>query len=79
MLARPAGLRYVTRSLLEALGSDERGEPAVNPAQRPVADLMRAPLVLCSPDTTIREAAQLMADERATSVVVDLGDDGSGS
>ena len=68
----------MTRSLLEAYTGDERGEPAVNPAQRPVSDLMRAPLVLCSPDTSIREAAQQMADERATSVVVDLGDDGLG-
>ena len=68
----------MTRSLLEAYTGDERAEPAVNPAQRPVADLMRAPLVLCSPDTTIREAARRMADERATSVVVDLGDDGLG-
>ena len=78
LLARPAGLRYVTRSLLEASRDDVRGEPAVHPAQLPVSELMRAPLVLCSPDTTIREAARLMAEESATSVVVDLGDDGLG-
>jgi CBS domain-containing protein len=78
LLARPAGLRYVTRSLLEAFAGDEGGEPAVNPAQRPVSELMRVPLVLCSPDTSIREAARRMADEGATSVVVDLGDDGLG-
>jgi CBS domain-containing protein len=78
LLTRPAGLRYVTRSLLEAYTSNERGEPAVNPAQRPVGDLIRAPLLLCSPDTSIREAAQRMAAEGANSVVVDLGDDGLG-
>ena len=78
LLARPAGLRYVTRSLLEAFSGDERGEPALNPAQRPVADLMRAPLVLCTPDTTIRDAARRMASEGATSVVVDLGEAGLG-
>ena len=35
---------------------------------------MRAPLVICSPDTPIREAARLMSEAGATSVVVDLGD-----
>ena len=34
--------------------------------------------MLCSPDTSIREAAREMADVGATSVVVDLGDDGLG-
>ena len=73
LLAHPAGLRYVTRSLLE-FTSGERAEPAVNPAQRPVGDLIRTPLVLCTPDTTIREAARVMSDLGATSVVVDAGD-----
>src|SRR5262245_21777397 len=78
VLSRPAGLRYVTRSLLATITGEARDEPVLNPAQRPVAELVRAPLVACSPDTTIREAARIMADERATSVVVDLGDDGLG-
>jgi CBS domain-containing protein len=73
LLARPAGLRYVTRSLLEAATSDEQAEPVVNPAQRPVAELMRRPLVVCASDTTIREAARLMSDAGATSLVVDAG------
>ena len=77
LMARPAGLRYVARSLLE-FAEEGREEPAMNPAQRPVSDLMRAPLVLCSPETSIREAARLMTEEGATSVVVDLGDDGLG-
>jgi CBS domain-containing protein len=74
LLARPAGLRYVTRSLLETLGHDDREEPSVNPAQRPVTELIRRPLVLCSPDTSIREAARVMSDLGATCVVVDAGD-----
>src|SRR3954469_7835994 len=36
LLARPAGLRYVTRSLLEVIAEDQREEPGVNPAQQPV-------------------------------------------
>ena len=74
LLARPAGLRYVTRSLLETLGGDDGEEPAVNPAQRPVTELIRRPLVLCTPDTTIREAARVMSDLGATCVVVDTGE-----
>ena len=49
-------------------------EPAPNPALRQVAELMRAPVVICSPETPIREAARLMSEAAATSVVVDLGD-----
>jgi CBS domain-containing protein len=73
LLARPAGMRYVTRSLLEAHGGAPP-EPAPNAALRPVAELMRAPLVICTPDTPVREAAGVMTKAGATSVVVDLGD-----
>jgi CBS domain-containing protein len=75
LLARPAGLRYVARSLVEAIGGGAAGEagPAANPGQRPVAELMRAPLVLVAPTTTIREAAERMTAAGASSVVVDLG------
>ena len=74
LLARPAGLRYVTRSMLEAMTAGEQAEPTVNPAQRPVAELIRRPLVVCGRDTTIREAARLMSEAAATSLVVDVGD-----
>ena len=73
LLARPAGMRFVARSLLEAPGGPP-GETAPNPALRPVAELMRPPLVICSPETPIREAARQMSEAAATSVVVDLGD-----
>jgi CBS domain-containing protein len=74
LLARPAGLRYVTRSLLETVAGEDDQEPTVNPAQRPVTQLIRRPLVLCSPDTPISEAARVMADLGASCVVVDAGD-----
>ena len=78
LLARPEGLRFVTRSLLAAAAGDTVAEPAPNPALRPVSELVRAPLVVCSPETSIREAAQRMTSAAATSVVVDLGDGGLG-
>jgi CBS domain-containing protein len=43
-------------------------------AGRPVAELLRAPAVLCSPATSVQEAARRMAEEGATSVVVEAGD-----
>jgi CBS domain-containing protein len=73
LLARPAGVRYVARSLLQVVGP-AAGEPPADSASRPVAELVGSPLVVCSPGTSIREAARRMADARATSVVVDLGD-----
>ena len=76
LLARPAGMRYVARSLLEVSGQGaDGGEPALNPAQRPVAELLRSPLVVCAPETPIRDAAARMTDAGATSVVV-AGDAG---
>ena len=77
LLGRPAGLRYVARSLTP--GADGEGaEPAVSPAARPVAELLRAPLVTCGPDTPIREAAGRMATAGAGAVVVELAGGGLG-
>jgi CBS domain-containing protein len=77
LLGRPAGLRYVARSLLEVITEPGDGaEPALNPAQRPVAELLRSPLVMCSPETPIRDAAQRMTDAGASSVVVVPGGGG---
>jgi len=73
LLARPAGVRYVARSLLQIIGRGAADPPA-DTASRPVGELMRTPLVVCTPDTPIREAAQRMAEARATAVVVDLGE-----
>ena len=46
-------------------------DPAPDPANQPVAALIRDPPVLCSPDTTIREAAAMTTAAGATSVVID--------
>jgi CBS domain-containing protein len=75
LLGAPAGLRFVARSLLEAsdLGRAER-EPAADPAQQPVSALIHADPVICSPQTTVREAARMMTASPVTSVIVDRGD-----
>ena len=76
LLARPAGVRFVARSLLQVV--PESDDPPAHTASRPVRELVRSPLVVCPPATPIREAAQRMAEAQATSVVIDLGDGGLG-
>ncbi len=71
LLGRPAGLRYVARSLL---APTLLGDAGPDPTHRPVRDLLRAPLCLAEPDTPIREAAQRMTACGASAVVVPLGD-----
>jgi len=76
-LSRPAGLRFVARSLLEpwAEGAGAQAtEPGLEPPLQPVGALIRSPPVVCAPETAIREAAELMTAAHSTSVVVDLGD-----
>ena len=76
-LAAPAGLRYVARSLLEPFTEGTAqftDRVSVDPADQPVGSLIRAPAVVCGPDTPIQQAAQTMTSASATSVVVDLGD-----
>jgi CBS domain-containing protein len=78
VLARPESVGFVARSLLDvhayvptALAART---PAPDPANQPVAALIRDPPLLCSPTTTIREAAAKMAAAPATSIVIELGD-----
>jgi CBS domain-containing protein len=76
-LSRPAGLRYVARSLLDLRyegGTAVETEPGVDPPLQPVGSLLRGTPVVCRPDVAIREAAELMTAAHATSVVVDVGD-----
>ncbi len=76
-LSRPAGLRFVARSLLDLRyegGAAVTTEPGVDPPLQPVGSLVRGDPVVCRPDTTIREAAELMTAAHVTSAVVDLGD-----
>ncbi|HUA05227.1 MAG TPA: putative nucleotidyltransferase substrate binding domain-containing protein [Solirubrobacteraceae bacterium] len=76
-LSRPAGLRFVARSLLDLRyegGAAVTTEPGVDPPLQPVGSLVRGKPVVCSPDTSIRCAAELMTAAQATCVVVDVGD-----
>ena len=78
VLARPESVGFVARSLLEMHSWSSAAlaprTPAPDPANQPVAALVREPPVLCTADTTIRDAAAKMAAAPATSIVVELGD-----
>jgi CBS domain-containing protein len=86
-LGSPAGLRYIARSLLDwpgaapagflnpgAVGVPGSGEPLSDPAQQPVGALVRAAPVLCTPETTVREAARSMNSAGVGAAVVQLPD-----
>ena len=77
-LGRPEALRYLSRSLLDRGRLGPARESATDPADQPVEALVRRPLVVVAPDTTIREAAQQMSTAGATCVVVDGGGEGLG-
>ncbi|MFL5861523.1 MAG: putative nucleotidyltransferase substrate binding domain-containing protein, partial [Solirubrobacteraceae bacterium] len=53
-------------------------EPIANTADEPVGSFVRGEPAVCGPQTTIREAAQMMGAEPGTAVVVDLGEAGWG-
>jgi CBS domain-containing protein len=75
-LGRPEALQFVTRSLLDRGRLARRANDGAgdgDPALQPVASLIRKPLIVCPPGTSIRDAARRMTDAGATSVVVDLG------
>ena len=78
MLARPESVGFLARSLLEMQSRSPAAlaprRPAPDPANQPVAALIRDPPLLCSPATTIRDAAAKMAAAPATSIVIELGD-----
>jgi CBS domain-containing protein len=74
-LGRPQALRFLTRSLLErGRLRDEQAPDATAAADQPVSALVRRPLIVCPPETTIRDAARQMNEAGASCVVVDLGD-----
>jgi CBS domain-containing protein len=78
LLARPSSLGFVTKSLLRRLKPGSVGDPYVGSAemarQTAKALIRRRPIVL-EPATTLREAAQRMAEEGASSVLI-RGEDG---
>ncbi len=45
-----------------------------DPANRPVRTLLRGAPVICTPETTIREAALQMSEHGASAIVVKLGE-----
>jgi CBS domain-containing protein len=79
LLAAPEGLRFVARSLLEGPADlFPSARPPADPAERPVAAMIRAPAVICGPDESIRKAAQMMRAAPASAILVDLGERGLG-
>jgi len=75
VLERPAALRYVARALAEQPGLIARrhGAEALQPAGRPVRELLRAPPIVCEASIAVQDAARRMERAGATCVVVDLG------
>jgi CBS domain-containing protein len=78
VLERPAGARFVARSMSHRVSMladrDRDREPDQSPAWRPVRELIRATPVVCEPSTRIQEAAKRMIEAGVTCAVVDLGD-----
>ncbi|HXF74427.1 MAG TPA: DUF294 nucleotidyltransferase-like domain-containing protein [Actinomycetota bacterium] len=75
LLARPAGLAYLTASLERRARRMAEAEQAGagEPRLRPVGELVRRAPVVVPPTATVREAADLMARERISSVLVGDG------
>jgi CBS domain-containing protein len=73
-LSRPEALQYLSRSLLDRGRLRPDREPAADPVEQPVSALIRRGLAVCTPDTTIREAARRMSEAGASCVVVESGD-----
>ena len=78
LLARPEGLRHVTRTLLGRPVAGVARADTGPVAERPVGALLRGEAVVCEPGTPIRAAARRMADTEQSCVVVALRDGGLG-
>ena len=78
LLARPVSLPYLARSLLrrrKPVTADEADVAGAEVAQQPARALIRRQPVICRPEISLREAAERMAEDGASSVLV-RGDDG---
>jgi CBS domain-containing protein len=74
VLERPDAARFIARSMTKGvrlLAGHEAELPSA--AGRQVRELIRAPALICPPDTGVQEAAERMVEVGATCVVVDLG------
>jgi CBS domain-containing protein len=71
ILARPSGAALVSATLRERLGRRGHSVRALPEVRRFAAGVsVGTPPVSCRPETTIREAAQVMTDGRCTAIVV---------
>jgi CBS domain-containing protein len=74
VLGKPAGARFVATSLRERLTRTGHLVHALPQLPgTPITVLLGAPPVFCSPDSTIREAAQAMTDARVSAVLARSG------
>ncbi len=76
VLAGPETLRYVTRLILEDrhhIRSGPSRESIRDQLRKPVRDVIQNAPIICSPGTTIREAASQMTLIGASALIVDLG------
>jgi CBS domain-containing protein len=76
VLERPAAVRFVVRSMARDVRLLSRPDEASVPSAtgRSVRDLIRAPPLLCPPETSVQDAARRMVEGGVTCVVVDLGE-----
>ncbi len=72
VLESGAGVAFVARRVGRRISAAERARAAeVDPGRyRAVADLVRRPPVTCEPDLPVAEAAELMARERVSSLLI---------
>lgn len=76
VLSGPETLSYVTRLILEDrhhIRSGTSRELTRDHLRQPVRDIIRNAPLICTPDTSIREAARKMTVAGASALVVDLG------
>jgi CBS domain-containing protein len=74
LLARPAGLRYVARSLLDRTGRDATAGAGLDAASQPVARLTQGRPLIGDPSWTVREIASRMAKAEASAALIRLAD-----
>jgi CBS domain-containing protein len=76
VLERPAAVRFVAASLTRPGQLLARPEPEPPPPAtgRTVSELIRGPALVCSPTTSVQEAARRMVEMGRSAVVTDLGD-----
>ena len=75
LLSRPEGVKWLAGNHRERLLQAARSMSALPDVHtRPVMEVVRSAPVFCDPDTTIRDAAQLMIDERLSAILVNARD-----